>query len=115
MELDLDALPAPEPATAPGISTYPPVLLDVALVVGAGVAAADLENTLRASAGPLLESVRLFDVYVDADRLGPDRRSLAFALRFRAPDRTLTNEEATSARDAAIAAAVERHGARLRD
>jgi phenylalanyl-tRNA synthetase beta chain len=115
MELDLDALPAPEPATAPGISTYPPVLLDVALVVGAGVAAADLENTLRASAGPLLESVRLFDVYVDADRLGPDRRSLAFALRFRAPDRTLTNEEATSARDAAIAAAAERHGARLRD
>jgi phenylalanyl-tRNA synthetase beta chain len=59
--------------------------------------------------------VRLFDVYVDADRLGPDRRSLAFALRFRAPDRTLTNEEATSARDAAIAAAAERHGARLRD
>jgi phenylalanyl-tRNA synthetase beta chain len=39
---------------------------------------------------------------------------MAFALRFRAPDRTLTVEEATAARDAAVAAAVERHGARLR-
>jgi phenylalanyl-tRNA synthetase beta chain len=56
----------------------------------------------------------LFDVYLDAERLGADRRSLAFALRFRAPDRTLTLEEATGLRDAAVAAAVERHGAQLR-
>jgi phenylalanyl-tRNA synthetase beta chain len=114
MELDLDALPTPEPAEARDISTFPPVLLDVALVVGPGVTAADLEATLREAAGPLLESVRLFDVYTDADRLGPDVRSLAFALRFRAADRTLTLDEATAARDAAVAVAVERHGARLR-
>ncbi len=114
MELDLDALPLPEPAPAPAISTYPPVLLDVALVVGADVTAADLQRTLRESAGPLLESVRLFDLYTDTERLGAGVRSLAFALRFRAPDRTLTVEEAAAARDAAIAAAVERHGARLR-
>jgi phenylalanyl-tRNA synthetase beta chain len=114
MELDLDALPVPAPAAAPEISSYPPVLLDVALVVGPDVAAADLQNTLREAAGPLLESVRLFDLFTDEERLGADRRSLAFALRFRASDRTLTVEEATAARDAAIAAAVDRHGARLR-
>jgi phenylalanyl-tRNA synthetase beta chain len=114
MELDLDAIPVPEPASAPTIATYPPVLLDVALVVGIDVPAADLEHTLRDAAGPLLESIRLFDLFIDAERLGPDVRSLAFALRFRAPDRTLTVDEATIARDAAIAAAVERHGARLR-
>jgi phenylalanyl-tRNA synthetase beta chain len=114
MELELDALPVPLPARAPAISTYPPVLLDVALVVGTDVAAGDVEQTLRVSAGSLLESVRLFDVYTDAERLGDGLRSLAFALRFRAPDRTLTVEEATAARDAAIAAAVEAHHARLR-
>ncbi len=102
------------PSPAPSISTHPPVLLDVALVVGTDVPAAEVERTLRAAAGPLLESIRLFDVFTDEARLGSDVRSLAFALRFRAPDRTLTVDEATSARDAAIAAAVERHGARLR-
>jgi phenylalanyl-tRNA synthetase beta chain len=114
MELDLDAFPLPQPVRAPVISTFPPVLLDVALVVPADVPAAQVEATVRAAAGPLLEALRLFDVYADDQRLGPGLRSLAFALRFRAPDRTLTVEEATVARDAAVAAAGEAHGARLR-
>ena len=114
MELDLDAFPVPGPAVAPEISTYPPVLLDVALVVPSGVAAADVERTLRAAAGPLLESIRLFDLYTDPERLGPGTRSLAYALRFRAADRTLTIDEATAARDEAVAAAGAEHGARLR-
>jgi phenylalanyl-tRNA synthetase beta chain len=114
LELDLDALPLPEPAQAPVISAYPPVLIDVALVVDDGVEAAAVEATLRAAAGPLLESVRLFDVYTDQARLGVGAHSLAFALRFRAPDRTLTLDEATAARDAAIEAAARAHGARLR-
>ena len=114
MELDLDAFPDPKPPRAPVISTFPPVLLDVALVVPADVPAGAVEATVRAAAGPLLESIRLFDVYADEQRLGPGLRSLAFALRFRAPDRTLTVEEATVARDAAIAAAGDQHGARLR-
>ena len=105
---------AAEPARAPVISTFPPVLLDVALVVPADVPAGAVEATVRAAAGPLLESIRLFDVYADEQRLGLGLRSLAFALRFRAPDRTLTVEEATVARDAAIAAAGDQHGARLR-
>jgi phenylalanyl-tRNA synthetase beta chain len=114
MELDLDALPVPAPASAPQVSTYPPVLLDVALVVATDVPAAELQRTLRDASGPLLESIRLFDVYTDESRIGAGHRSLAFALQFRAPDRTLTVDEATAARDAAVAAAVERHGARLR-
>jgi phenylalanyl-tRNA synthetase beta chain len=114
VELNLDALPVPAPAPAPVISGFPPVLLDVALVVPVAVLAADVAATLRAAAGPLLESLRLFDLYADEQRLGPDHRSLAFALRFRAPDRTLTLEEATAARDTAIEAVVREHGAQLR-
>jgi phenylalanyl-tRNA synthetase beta chain len=113
MELNLDAVPLTEHRPAPLVSPYPPVLQDIALVVDASVAAADLTETLRAGAGDLLEDVRLFDVYT-GDQVGAGKRSLAFALRFRAPDRTLTVAEATAARDAAVAAAVEAYGATLR-
>ena len=78
------------------------------------VPAADVAAALREGAGELLESLRLFDVYTGPDRLGPGRRSLAYALRFRAPDRTLTVEEAAEARDAAVAEAARRTGAVLR-
>lgn len=114
MELDLDALPPPPPVTAPAISAFPPVLLDVALTVAAEVPAVEVLAALREGAGELLESVRLFDVYTDVHRLGADVKSLAFALRFRAPDRTLTVEEARAALDVAIARAGERTGAQLR-
>jgi phenylalanyl-tRNA synthetase beta chain len=113
MELDLDALPLTERRPAPVVSPYPPVLQDVALVVDAAVPAAELTATLRRGAGELLEDVRLFDVYT-GDQIGEGKRSLAFALRFRAPDRTLTAAEATAARDAAVAAAIQTHHATLR-
>jgi phenylalanyl-tRNA synthetase beta chain len=111
MELDLDALGTGGIVRAPVLSTYPPALLDVALVVPSAVPAAEVAAALRAGAGPLLESLRLFDVY---EGLGPDVRSLAYALRFRAADRTLTVEEAAAARDAAVAEAARRTGATLR-
>jgi phenylalanyl-tRNA synthetase beta chain len=114
MELDLDAVVPPEPAQTPSISGYPPVLLDVALVVAQHVPAAELESAVRDGAGELLESIRLFDVYADEQRLGAGLKSLAFALKFRAHDRTLTVEEATAARDSAVAIASERTGATLR-
>ena len=66
--------------------------------------------TLQEGAGELCESVRLFDVYT-GDQVEAGKRSLAFALRFRASDRTLTEAETGAARDAAVALAVERHGA----
>jgi phenylalanyl-tRNA synthetase beta chain len=95
------------------VSTMPLAKEDVALVVDAAVPAAEVETALRAGAGELLESVRLFDVYT-GQQVGQGRKSLAFALRFRAPDRTLTTQESTAARDAAVAAAAARTGAVLR-
>ncbi|TLW92381.1 phenylalanine--tRNA ligase subunit beta [Saccharomonospora piscinae] len=113
MELDLDALPVVEHRPAPSISAFPPVLLDVALVVDADVPSAELAAILREGAGELVEDVSLFDLYT-GEQVGEGKRSLAYSLRFRAPDRTLTVEEATKARDAAVAAAGERVGAVLR-
>jgi phenylalanyl-tRNA synthetase beta chain len=111
-EVDLDALTgaAVTVVPAPAFSTYPVAKEDVALVVDASVPAVEVLETLREGAGGLLESVRLFDVYT-GEQIGEGKKSLAFAMRFRAPDRTLTDAEAAEARDAAVAAAVERHGA----
>jgi phenylalanyl-tRNA synthetase beta chain len=114
MEVNLDLVAVPGPAQTPALSTFPPVLLDLALVVDAGVPAADVLEAVRAGAGELLESVRLFDVYTDAERLGAGLKSLAFAMRFRAADRTMTVEEATVGRDTAVAHAATTLGATLR-
>jgi phenylalanyl-tRNA synthetase beta chain len=114
LELNLDAFAPPPPAQAPTLSAFPPVLLDLALVVDEAIPAADVLGAVRTGSGELLESVRLFDVYSDAEKLGPGLKSLAFACKFRALDRTLTTEEAIAARDAAIAEAARRVGARLR-
>lgn len=115
-ELDLDAVArvGDDTPQAPAISTFPVATQDVALVVDAFVPAADVEAALREGAGELLESIRLFDVYDNAEQLGEGRKSLAYALRFRAGDRTLTVDEASAARDAAVALAGERVGAVLR-
>ncbi|APU16355.1 MULTISPECIES: phenylalanine--tRNA ligase subunit beta [Actinoalloteichus] len=113
LELNLDALPLTDPRPSPRISAYPPVLLDLALVVDAAVPAADVTEAVRSGAGELIEDVRLFDVY-RGEQVGEGRQSLAFSLRFRAVDRTLTVEEATAGRDAAVAAAADRVGAELR-
>ncbi|MFE2963325.1 phenylalanine--tRNA ligase subunit beta [Streptomyces sp. NPDC059340] len=116
MELDLDAL---EQASAglpkgPKISTFPVATQDVALVVDKTVPHVDVEAALREGAGELLESIRLFDVYENSEQLGEGKKSLAYALRFRADDRTLTVDEASAARDVAVALAAERTGAVLR-
>jgi len=92
------------------VSTFPLATQDVALVVGAAVPAAEVDAALRAGAGPLLEDLRLFDVYTGT-QVGEGSKSLAFTLRLRAPDRTLTAEEASAARDAAVAEAAARVGA----
>ncbi len=115
MELDLGALidAAVEVVPATSISTFPVAKEDVALVVDDSVAAADVETALADGAGPLLESIRLFDVYVGT-QVGEGKRSLAYALRFRAPDRTLTVDEVAAARDAAVAAAHTAVGATMR-
>ncbi|ARP69373.1 phenylalanine--tRNA ligase subunit beta [Streptomyces pluripotens] len=116
MELNLDMLEEASagPVKSPRISTFPVATQDVALVVDKFVPHAEVEAALREGAGELLESIRLFDVYENAEQLGEGSKSLAYALRFRAEDRTLTVDEASAARDAAVALAGERTGAVLR-
>jgi phenylalanyl-tRNA synthetase beta chain len=111
-EVDLDALIAGAPTMGdiPTISGFPVAKEDVALIVDEDIPAAAVERALRAGAGPLLESIWLFDIYT-GPQIGKAKKSLAYALRFRAADRTLTDAEAAEARDAAVAAAVERTGA----
>jgi phenylalanyl-tRNA synthetase beta chain len=118
LELDLSVLFAAAegvgPVQAPQLSAYPLAIQDVALIVDAAVPAADVAAALAAGApAELLEDVRLFDVYTGA-QIGEDRKSLAYTLRLRAPDRTLTAAEAAQARDAAVAEAQRRVGAVLR-
>jgi phenylalanyl-tRNA synthetase beta chain len=118
LELDLSVLFAAAETVgavqAPQLSAYPLAIQDVALIVDTAVPAADVEAALVAGApADLLESVRLFDVYTGA-QIGEDRKSLAYTLRFRAPDRTLTAAETAEARDAAVAEAQRRVGAVLR-
>ena len=110
IELDLDAIPITETLPVPSVSPFPAVFQDVALVVDSDVGARSVIEAVRAGAGELLEDIRLFDVYT-GPQIGEGRKSLALALRFRAPDRTLTEEEASAARDAAVAAAAEGVGA----
>ena len=113
VELDLDAIPIVDALPAPRVSPFPAVFQDVSLVVDADVAAEAVADAVRDGAGELLEEVRLFDVYA-GPQIGENRKSLTFALRFRASDRTLTEDEASAARDAAVACAAERAGAVLR-
>lgn len=96
------------------VPAWPPVQRDLALVMAGSVKAADVEKTLRESAGKLLEGVRIFDEYRGAP-LAPGERSVAWRLVFRAPDRTLRDEEVDKAIQRAVKAVEERHGVRRRE
>lgn len=113
IELNLDAIPIVEALPAPRVSPFPAVFQDVSLVVSAQVPAQAVADAVREGAGELLEDIELFDVFT-GPQIGEDRKSLTFALRFRAPDRTLTEDDASAARDAAVRRAAERVGAVLR-
>ncbi|OBJ27749.1 phenylalanine--tRNA ligase subunit beta [Mycobacterium colombiense] len=113
VELNLDAMPIAAALPAPRVSPFPAVFQDVSLVVAAHVPAQAVADAVREGAGELLEDLQLFDVFT-GPQIGEDRKSLTFALRFRAPDRTLTEDDATAARDAAVRRAAEAVGAELR-
>jgi phenylalanyl-tRNA synthetase beta chain len=113
LEMNLDAIPILEALPAPQVSPFPAVFQDVSLVVDDAVSAGAVIDAVREGAGALLEEVSLFDVYT-GPQIGGGRKSLTLALRFRADDRTLTEAEASAARDSAVAAAAGRVGAVLR-
>jgi phenylalanyl-tRNA synthetase beta chain len=112
-ELDLDALPEPPTPLYRDLISFPEVREDLAVVVPDGVSAAQVIATVRKAGEPLLAGVEVFDVYRDAERLGEGNVSLALALSYRAPDRTLTDEEVASWRES-IVAALEGLGGRVR-
>jgi phenylalanyl-tRNA synthetase beta chain len=111
-ELDVDVLTSASATRvqARELSTFPVARSDVALVVDEQIQAAALESALRQGAGELLESVSLMDIY-RGDQVGPGRKSLAYHLVFRAPDRTLTTKEVNLLRDQAVASAATAVGA----
>ncbi len=114
-EIDIDAVIADAIAIrpAPEVGTQPVAKEDLAVVVDSDVAADTVRAALESGAGELLESVRLFDVY-EGPQVPQGKKSLAFALRFRAPDRTLSAEETAAAREGALASASAACGATLR-
>ena len=115
-ELDLDLVLslAGEKVVAESLSSFPAATQDVSLVLDAGVPAAAVRAALVDGAGALLESARLVDDY-RGQGLPEGSKSLTFALRFRASDRTLTAAEATEAKLAGVALVKTRFGATLRE
>jgi phenylalanyl-tRNA synthetase beta chain len=101
------------PHTADALSVYPVATQDLSLVVPVGVPAADIRSALVEGCGDLLEDVHLVDDY-RGEGIDEGFRSLTFSLKFRAGDRTLTQAEATEAKDAGVALASERYNAVLR-
>ncbi len=115
-EIDLDVLfeLAPRDLVASTITGFPAATQDLSLVIGADVPAADVERAVVEGAGELLEHARLVDDYRGTG-IPEGTKSLTFALRFRADDRTLTAAEASEAKLAGAARAAELFGAHIRD
>jgi len=116
LDLNLDALitAAPDHVVATPVLVFPAATQDVSLVVDHAVPAAAVRVAFIDGAGDLLESAHLVDDYRGAG-LDDNQKSLTFALRFRATDRTLTQQEATDAKLAGVAVAASRHNATIRE
>jgi phenylalanyl-tRNA synthetase beta chain len=112
LDADLIAELAPGPAGYRDVTSFPAVIQDIAVVVDEDVPAAEVELVVRAAAGGLLDRLELFDVY-RGEQVGAGRKSLALRLEFRAPDRTLTDEDVAAARGR-IEAALAKIGGALR-
>jgi phenylalanyl-tRNA synthetase beta chain len=114
-ELDLADLFAevPERILYRDVITYPPLRLDLAFVVDEGVPAGDLMAAARKAAGEELREVRFLSDY-RGDPIPEGRKSVAIAVAFQSPDRTLTDEDATRLRASIVQALAELFGAELR-
>jgi phenylalanyl-tRNA synthetase beta chain len=114
-EVDLDALleaATVEREAYEDVTTYPAVHEDIAVVVPADVAAAEVRETVLKGGGDLLAAAEVFDLYT-GEQVGEGSKSLALRLTFSAPDRTLTDEEVAERR-AAITEALDGIGGTLR-
>lgn len=112
-ELDFEAVASREMPVFVAPSKFPPMLRDIALVVAGGVDAGDLLNALREDPAPITQAIELFDVY-QGRGIDPDRKSVAFRIRFQHTDRTLEDAEVDAAINTLVGRAGERFGAQLR-
>ena len=98
-ELDADTIAEllPGPTGYVPVTTFPAVTQDLAVVVAEDVPAADVAAAVSRGAGELLDRLRVFDVY-RGEQVGEGRKSIALRVEFRAPDRTLTDDEVTAVR-----------------
>ena len=115
-ELDVEALAkASRPARDyRDVLTFPAVSMDVAFVVDEGVAHEKLVQCMASAGGKLLEGARLFDVYRDEERVGAGKKSMAYALTYRAADRTLTSDEVDKAHERLVKKVCAATGAEVR-
>ncbi|MDQ2983400.1 MAG: phenylalanine--tRNA ligase subunit beta [Actinomycetota bacterium] len=114
-ELDLGTLvaQAPELVVYQDVITHPGVRQDLAFAVDEAVPAGELIDAAREAGGPELSEIRVFDVY-RGEQVGEGRKSIALAIVFRSPERTLSDEDAAALRDRIAKALSERFGAELR-
>jgi phenylalanyl-tRNA synthetase beta chain len=102
-ELALDAWLGrdPQPERYRPVPTFPPVRRDLAVVISKTVPQSRIEEVIRQAEAPHLESLRLFDLFLDpeGEKIPAGQKSLAYALTYRAPDRTLTEREVNEAHD----------------
>ena len=116
IELDLSILLAEVPERPPeyeDVITYPAVHQDLAFIVPEEVAAGDLIEAAREAAGPELHEMRVFDVY-RGDQVAEGRKSIAFAVSFQSPERTLSDEDAAKLRKKVVDALAKQFSAELR-
>jgi phenylalanyl-tRNA synthetase beta chain len=113
-EFDLEKLrnAQPEYEIVP-VPAFPPMLEDIALIVDESIPAATVEGLIRQTGGNMLTEARLFDVYRD-EKIGAGKKSLAYALTYQAPDRTLTDKEAAKIRNKIVKRLAHEIGAELR-
>ena len=109
--IDLDRAIAAAPAAVEfrAFASVPSLRQDLAVTLPEAISAAEALERVRAAAGEMLEDVSVFDVYA-GEQVGQGKRSLALALSFRAPDRTLTDADVAPARERIVAALGELGG-----
>jgi len=112
-EISFEALIDGTEASYTQLPRFPAVTRDIAMLVDKTVPVADLEETMVKAAGKLLENIKLFDVYEGA-QIPEGKKSVAYAISFRASDRSLTGEEVNEVFDKILKKLEKECGAQLR-
>ncbi|WP_296761368.1 phenylalanine--tRNA ligase subunit beta [Varibaculum sp.] len=107
-----EAMPKKDLQVKP-VSAFPPAKEDIALVVDSDIPAVDVQQVIAKQAGDLLEDVRLFDVF-SGEQLGAGKKSLAFSLKIRSAEGTLSADEIQAVRNRIIKTTAKKFKATLR-